>query len=173
MGGLDLVRLANLPVRGRWLAVAGFVAQLVGFSVPTYRFALLVLSTALLLAFCWRNRHIVGMGIVALGIALNMAVMLANGAMMPIHPTALREMSGVDMPAFSVIDGSKDRVLPDEHAALPWLGDRLLLPGPLAFIAVWSVGDVVLLIGVARVLWYLMKGHSDDRTTYGSAKAAS
>lgn len=170
-GFAGLLRLAHLPLQGGWLAVAGCAAQLLGFSVPAYRFVMLVFSTILLLAFCWINRRSAGMRLVTIGIGLNMAVMLANGAVMPVNPAALREMTGIDLPAYSLIEGSKDQVLPDELAALSWLGDRLLLPGPLAALAVWSIGDVVLIIGVARLLWHVMKGENDDRTSYGTATA--
>lgn len=172
-GRAGLLRLADLPLRGSWLAVFGCAVQVLGFSIPTYRFSMLVLSTVLLIAFGWINRHHAGMRLVSIGIGLNMAVMLANGATMPVNPSALRAMTNIDMPAYSLIEGSKDRVLPDEYATWAWLGDRLLLPGPLAALAVWSVGDVVLIVGVARLLWYVMKGNNDDRTTYGTATATS
>ena len=170
-GFAGLLRLAHLPLGGSWLAAFGCAAQLLGFSVPTYRFVMLVCSTILLLAFCWINRRYAGMWLVLIGIGLNMAVMLANGATMPINPAALREMTDIDLPAYSLIEGSKDQVLPDELATLSWLGDRLLLPGPLASLAVWSLGDVVLIVGVARLLWHVMKGKNDDRTSYGTATA--
>jgi hypothetical protein len=170
-GSAGLLRLADLPLRGSWLAALGCAVQIIGFSMPTYRFVMLVCSAILLLTFCWINRRYAGMRIVATGIGLNMAVMLANGATMPVNPAALREMTNIDLPAYSVIEGSKDQVLPDELATWSWLGDRLLLPGPFAALAVWSIGDVVLIIGVARLLWHVMKGKNDDRTSYGTATA--
>jgi hypothetical protein len=170
-GFAGLLRLAHLPLRGGWLAALGCAVQFLGFSMSDYRFVMFVFSTILLLAFCWRNRQYAGMWLVATGIALNMAVMLANGATMPVNPASLREMTNIDLPAYSLIEGSKDQVLPDELASLPWLGDRLLLPGPFASLAVWSIGDVMLIIGVARLLWLVMKGKPDDRTSYGTATA--
>jgi hypothetical protein len=172
-GRVGLLRLARFPLHNSILAASGCAVQMLGFSFPPSRFAMLVLSAVLLLLFCWQNRRHAGMALIASGIALNMTVMLANGAVMPINPAALRQMSGVDVPAYTLIDGSKDQVLPDDAANLAWLGDRLLLPGPLSALAVWSIGDVVLILGIGRLLWYMMRGEHDDNLAYGSAATPS
>jgi len=58
---------------------------------------------------------------------------------------------------------SKDRVVDDGRARLVWLSDWLLLPGPFARLAAWSAGDALMLAGLARLLWYTMKGELYDR----------
>jgi hypothetical protein len=119
---------------------------------------------ALLLGFCWLNRTISGFWLVTLGISLNMLVMFANSGHMPISPAAFQRMSGLDVPSGTLLLFSKDRVLEDAAAMLPWLGDRLLLPGPLAGVAVWSVGDLLLLTGTGQLLWVTMKGTGHDQS---------
>jgi hypothetical protein len=96
------------------------------------------------------------MAVVAVGLGLNLLVMLTNGGAMPVNPTALHAAQRYDLALGDALPFNKSRVLADQDAPLAWLGDRLVLPGPLAPIAVWSLGDVVLLAGVGRLLWQAM-----------------
>ena len=116
------------------------------------------MSGCLIGAFCWLNRRHYGIALAALGIMLNLTVMAANSGMMPISPATIADMGGRYRASGTLLQHSKDIVLDDEQAMLAWLGDRLLLPGSLARLTAWSVGDILLLIGVARLLWTTMKG---------------
>jgi hypothetical protein len=155
-----LARLATLEWRGGALAVLACAAQSISVFTHQQRLPLLLLSAALLAWFCWLNRRHPGVMIAALGITLNMVVMAANGGTMPVSPTTL-EQRGFQVTQGTALHFSKNRVLADHMAALPWLGDRLLMPGPLARLASWSIGDMVLLVGVWRLLWQTLKGDDD------------
>lgn len=163
-GQAGLQRLTSLHFRGGMLALSACFAQTVSVVTQNYRMLLLVATAGLLLRFCWLNRATPGFWLVTLGIALNLLVMFANSAHMPINPEAFRSMSGVDVVSGTTLGFSKDRVLVDNAAILPWLGDRLLLPGPLAGIAVWSIGDLLLLTGTGQLLWVTMKGTVHDQS---------
>jgi hypothetical protein len=157
-----LQRLAALRVRGAPLALGAAAAQLVSVVTQQQRAVLLVVSTLLLLGFCWRNRRLAGVGLIAGGIALNSLVMLVNGGTMPVSPASLPTL-GYELTEGAQLPLQKSRVLADEHARLAWLGDRWHLPGPLAPVAAWSLGDGLLLAGLAWLLVRTMKGNVDDR----------
>jgi hypothetical protein len=157
-GGAGLIRLTALHFRGGTLALVACLAQGASVLVQHHRLLLLVVTAGLLLGFCWLNRAMPGFWLVTIGISLNLLVMFANGGYMPVGPDAFRRMTGLEVPSGTPLLFSKDRVLGDAAALLPWLGDRLLLPGPLARVAVWSIGDVLLLSGTGQLLWVTMKG---------------
>ena len=163
-------RLAALELAGgRWVVLAA-LAQAMSIWTHQARFALLLITGALLLGFCWRNRRRAGLALATGGVLLNLLVMAANGGAMPISPRTIQELSGSAFQLGTAFLGAKDIVLADDQAALALLGDRLLLPGPLRRLAAWSIGDVLLLAGVGRLLWTTMKGTGDDeRTLWGGA----
>ncbi|MCG8349393.1 MAG: DUF5317 domain-containing protein [Chloroflexales bacterium] len=149
-------RLASLELhRGRLVVLAG-LAQLVHVFTGQSRFFLLILTIISLGIFGWLNRQLPGIWLVALGIALNFAVMGANQGAMPISPTTLAHMSADQVEVGSALPLSKNTVLDDKTAALPWLGDRLVMPGPFGSAVAWSIGDLALIGGVSRLLWVTM-----------------
>jgi hypothetical protein len=161
-GGAGLRRLAASPLRGGPIALLACLAQVMSVMTQQHRLALLLLTCVLLAVFCWLNWRRAGVLLAMTGVALNMLVMIANGGVMPMNPTALARMNGFDVTPGTYLQVTKNQVLHDTNARLPWLGDRLLLPGPASRLAVWSLGDVLLLSGVAMFLWKTMKGVRDD-----------
>jgi hypothetical protein len=162
-GIAGLLRLANLQFHGGALALLACLAQLGSMLVPQRRLGLLLATAVLLCGFCWLNRMTPGFWLVTIGIGLNVLVMAANSGHMPVSPAAFQQMSGLELPSGTTLLRSKDQVLADAVAVLPWLGDRLLLPGPLARVAVWSIGDLLLIAGTAQLLWVTMKGGGYDQ----------
>lgn len=163
-GSRGLLRLTTLHFRGGMLALFASLVQTASVLLQHQRLLMLGMTMVLVLGFCWLNRTIPGFWLVSLGISLNLLVMFANSGHMPVSPAAFQRMSGLDVPAGTLLLFSKDRVLEDAAALLPWLGDRLLLPGPLARVAVWSVGDLLLLMGTGQLLWVTMKGTGHDQS---------
>jgi hypothetical protein len=123
-----------------------------------YRLEWLIVTAGLLAGFCWLNRRQPGLSLIAIGIFLNFLVMGINGGTMPVNRTALEYKSQMQIPSGSEPLFTKARVVDDDAAKLAWLGDRFLLPGPLAHLAVWSIGDGFLIAGIAWLLWSTMKG---------------
>jgi len=157
-GRAGIVRLAALHLRGSTLALGAGLLQIVNALTHQHRLELLLVSAMLLAGFCWLNRRERGVMLVTVGIALNMVVMTANGGAMPISPATLARQTGLHITPGTALPSTKDIVLTDDTAKLAPLSDRLLLPAPLTPIAAWSIGDVFLLSGVARLLWRTMKG---------------
>ncbi|MEM8534653.1 MAG: DUF5317 family protein [Chloroflexota bacterium] len=169
-GLAGLRRLATLQFRGGWLAVLAGVSQILNVLIQQYRVPLLIATIVFLGAFCILNYRLPGLILITVGVAMNLAAMAANGGMMPVQLEQLERAAGVPVADGTVLDNSKGIALTDESANLPWFGDRLLLPGPLAQLAVWSVGDILLIWGVIRLLWVTMKG---PRTAPQVAETAS
>jgi len=171
-GRAGVVRLAELHLRAGTLALGAGVLQIVSALTHQRRLELLLASAILLAGFCWLNRRQRGVVLISIGIALNMAVMTANGGAMPISPAILARQTGLQIAPGTALPKTKDIVLTDEAAKLAALGDRLLLPAPLTPIAAWSIGDVFLLSGVARLLWRTMKGTDYARRSLWNSTAS-
>jgi len=164
-GWAGLRRLAACQFRGRRFVVLACTVQLTNMQLSQPRMELLVLASILLAVFCWHNWFYVGMPLLMLGMILNFSVMAANGASMPIQSHALARLGHPELASGTMVPLTKARVLDDSQSRLSWLGDRLFLPGPLAQLAAWSIGDVLLLAGISRLLWQTMKGHTHVQYT--------
>jgi hypothetical protein len=108
--------------------------------------AVIVGSNLLVLGFLIGNRGIPGVVLIGVGLALNVIVIAANGAM-PVSASAARN-AGVEPPGPGV--GDVEHELLDDDTIVPWLGDVLSFPG---MPGVFSVGDVVLALGVGRLVY--------------------
>ncbi|MBF6605040.1 MAG: DUF5317 family protein [Chloroflexi bacterium] len=158
-------RLEGLAtVRFRWagLAIAGFAIQLILFlgpvaealdGAPALGVAAYVGSTALVLGAVLANLRLRGLAIVALGAALNAAAIVANGGIMPTTVGALAIAGRAPGIGFS---NSAVRVDP----ALPWLVDRFGLPSWLPLANVFSLGDVIIGLGIAIAVAAGMRARS-------------
>ncbi len=151
-----------------WLVFIAFLPQFIAVYLPFTRertpdwlAAISVLtSQILLLAFAWLNRHLPGMPILILGSALNLAIMVANGGFMPISlQTARRLVPEEVLLDISLGDrfGTKDILLLPENTHFEWLADRFLPPSWSPYQVAFSLGDVLIAIGVFWLLAYQRK----------------
>jgi hypothetical protein len=158
-------RLSPPSLRLTWLALLAFLPQWLAFYLPATRrliptslaAAALVSSQALLLIFAWFNRSRSGFWILGIGLALNLLVITLNGGLMPISPETVAQLAAHAPPqAWQVgsrLGGGKDIVLPVAVMRLWWLSDRFLLPAVLPGRVAFSVGDILIAIGVFQLLW--------------------
>jgi len=152
-----------------WLAVIAFIPQMVALYLPSTRnlitrdlaSACLIGSQAALLAFAWLNRKLPGMLILAVGLILNLAVIIANGGFMPISPDTIKGIAP-DSQSHELTDGerfgTKDVMLSKQETQLEWLSDRFRTPVWSPFQAVYSLGDVVIALGI---FWILVQPRSN------------
>ena len=153
-GRLD--NLADLRIRWAWLAVAGLAFQAVLFSeaggslVGAAAPALYVVSTAAVLAAVLRNLPLAGMPIVALGSVSNLAAILTNGGHMPTTAAALAT-AGFDGP------GAYTNSVVVDNPPLAPLTDILAIPAGIPLANVFSVGDVLIAIGIVVVIAAAMR----------------
>lgn len=136
------------------LLVLGVVVQGAAAFTAEAGVGLIVASYVLLLAFCVANLQRVGMGVVLVGIAMNVTVIAINGGM-PVRAEAIvaagivDEREQVDELAF----GTK-RHLESNDDELTVLGD--IIPVPVVG-EVLSFGDLAMSVGVAAVLTNLLR----------------
>jgi hypothetical protein len=148
--------LADLHFRWPWVAVAGLVAQVALFTQAGFDLAggfgpaLYVLSTLAVFVAVLRNVRVAGMSIVALGAASNLAAIIANGGAMPADPAALA-LAGLDGA------GSHTNSVVLAEPALRPLTDIFAIPAAWPLANVFSVGDVLIGVGIVAVIALAMR----------------
>ncbi len=156
LAGGRVDRLADLRIRWAWLAIAGLAAQIVLF-IPTVGDALggvapLVYagSSAAILAVILANLRVPGLQLVAAGAACNLVAIVANGGYMPVSGGALASLGWVEPPGYSNSAAVAD-------PALAPLTDIFAMPSWLPFANVFSVGDVLIAVGIAATIALAMR----------------
>jgi hypothetical protein len=148
--------LGSLGFRWSGLMLAGLLVQVVLFSEPVAdRIAALgppiyVASTSLVLAAILANRSVPGMAIVALGGVSNLAAIVANGGYMPAARSALAALGKSDPTMYS-----NSATIADP--ALGPLTDLFAMPEWLPFANVFSVGDILIGVGVVTTIVLAMR----------------
>ena len=166
MGG-KLDSLADLRLRWAPLAVVGLLVQVALFADPVSAVvgdaapAIYVASTAAVLVAVLRDVRVPGMAVIAIGAASNLAAILANGGYMPADPAALASVVR-QSPGYS------NSVVVTDPALRP-LTDLYALPAAFPFANVFSVGDVLIGIGVAATIVFAMRARRAD----GAGRLAS
>jgi hypothetical protein len=161
--GQTVSQLASIPLRSAWLALLA-----VGLQIPLLRApfgppeqvgvqqVLFLLSHLLLLAFVWRNRHLPGIWIAGLGVLCNLLVILANGGFMPVTPETLVKInpgsSPNEWPTGFHYGFSKDLILLRGDTILWILSDMLVVPPPFPWPTAFSVGDLLIAVGIVVLL---------------------
>jgi hypothetical protein len=151
--------LTALTFRWRWAVLVGIVTQILLFSTPLNRTVgplgpvIYVGSTALVLAAILGNWRITGMPVIALGAISNMSAIIANRGYMPADPAAMATLGQTIPDSYS-----NSAIVADP--ALWALTDIFALPAWLPFANVYSIGDVVIGIGVVIVIVAAMRSAS-------------
>lgn len=152
LGRLAELRLAWIP-----LAILALFVQTVLFT-ETVWFAIVewvpyiyVLSMVVILAVVMRNvPRLPLLGIVAVGTASNLAAIVANGGYMPVTAQAL----GVAEPEQTLYGGNS--ILTAEPV-LPLLADRFAMPEWLPLATAFSIGDVLIALGLMAAVVTAMR----------------
>jgi hypothetical protein len=147
--GGKLGNVANVNLRWPWLVVGALVVREATVFSPLSRIEgvqyLYAASLAVLIAWTiWHVDRLRGAWFVAIGAALNLIVVLANGARMPVAqalagPLVERGHIG-------------QYVLMGAGTNLSWLADWIGVPGPLG--GAYSPGDVVVALGIGIVAFF-------------------
>jgi len=157
--GVRLERLGDLQFHWAWLAIAGLIAQVVLFSPAVASVvgeagpALYVASTVAVFVAVLRNWRIPGLAIVAIGAVCNLLAIAANGGIMPAAPDAVAALG------MEAAEGFSNSVVIADPALRP-LTDIFALPTWMPAANVFSVGDVLIGVGVAVVIALGMRGGS-------------
>jgi hypothetical protein len=152
-GRLD--RLSRLRIRWAPLAILGLAVQIAIFSEPLGSAvgeagpAVYVASTVLVFVAVLRNLAIPGVAIIAIGAASNLAAIIANGGSMPADPAAIASIGGLP-------SGATNSVVIADPVLKP-LTDLFALPAWMPFANVFSVGDVLIGVGIACTIALAMR----------------
>jgi hypothetical protein len=151
-----LAGVGEIELRWSWLIVLGLFVQLILFSdfvaarVGALGPSIYVVSSMVVLMAVLRNAYVPGMAIVALGAASNQLAIVANGGFMPAGADALaaqqRHAEGLY---------SNSAAIPDP--AFPYLTDIFAMPTWMPFANIYSVGDVLIGVGVVVAIVVAMR----------------
>ena len=152
-------------VRVRWwgLAVAGLAVQFVplpegaGGTDLVVRTIVLALSYSALVLFAFVNVRMQGMVPILAGLALNMAVISANGGM-PVSAQALRDSGQLDVLEQLQRAGADKHHVETADDVLTPLGDVIAVPSPVA--QAISIGDVLVYVGLIWFVVAAMRGRN-------------
>jgi MFS family permease len=102
----------------------------------------------MLVVFLLLNGRNVGLAVAATGLFTNLVVILANGGRMPVSAAAWKE-SGRGLDSIARSDVYHNNTLAGGHPRLAWLGDVFPLPLGRALGNVVSLGDLLVVFGLA------------------------
>jgi hypothetical protein len=164
--GGDLRRLAAIRFGWAWLLPVALGLQVLVITVDPGMPRVLTVSTHLLTyalagAFLWRNRRVPGLPLLAAGAASNAVTIALNGGTLPASASAVRRAGLQIDPSVFTNSG----VL--AHPRLPWLGDVFAVPSVVPFANVFSVGDVLILVGAGVLVHATCRTGGSRRTCPG------
>ena len=165
-GSID--RLGDLRLRWAPLAVVGLLVQVALFADPIsaviggWAPAIYVASTAAVLVAVLRDVRLPGMALIAIGAASNLAAIVANGGYMPASPAALASV-------VELTSGYSNSVVIADPALAP-LTDLFALPAAFPLANVFSIGDVLIGVGVAATIVFAMRVPRDRSAGVGASR---
>jgi hypothetical protein len=148
LAGGRLSRYADVRLRHGWIVVTALLAQIVIIEIvpeaaDTVLSGVHLATYAAAGAWVWINRRIPGLWIVAVGAACNGVTIALNGGTLPASPRAI-EKAGLALDPDSFVNSG---VI--ENARLPWLGDVFWIPEGWPLANVFSIGDALIVAGIA------------------------
>jgi hypothetical protein len=155
LAGGRLDGLASLRLRWVPLILLGLLAQVAIFTDAVGRLvgdagpAIYVASTAAVFVAVLRNISVPGVPLIAAGAGCNLAVIIANGGWMPADPEALASIGGLG-------NGYTNSIVVADPALEP-LNDVFALPAWLPLANVFSIGDVLIGVGIAATIALAMR----------------
>lgn len=154
-------------LRAPGLVLVAFLPQFFGFFLPTTRnlvtdqmaSILLASSLILLLLFCFLNLNKLSFLPITTGFLVNFAVIILNGGLMPISPETIHRLIPNTTQDFWTLGQrlgyGKDIVLQESQTKLAFLSDRFVTPQWIHYPVAFSLGDILISLGVIWLLWSL------------------
>ena len=158
MTGGSLERLSHVRLRWPGVAHAGLAVQLVLFSGPVTDAIgdagppIYVASTLAVLGFVMLNVHLPGLFVVAAGALTNLVAIISNGGFMPAADAALA------LAGFAPTEGAYSNSRQFAQPSFPALSDIFAIPEEVPFSNIYSIGDVLIGVGLAVILVWAMRG---------------
>lgn len=144
--GGKLSRYAEVRFRAWWLVAGALIAQILIIEIFPHANRVVLDGVHLLTyvaagVFVALNWRVPGLLVIALGGFLNGLTIALNGGTLPASASAVRT-AGLDDRA-----GEFTNSAPLAHPVLSWLGDVFAWPQPLPLANVFSVGDILIVLG--------------------------
>lgn len=162
ISALGTVKIKLWPV-----ALIGLAFQALLFSSPLASVvgklgpSLYVASTVLVLMALVVNLRQPGFWLITLGALANFTVIIANGGQMPASPDAFAALNGV--PVVPTTDFSNS-VIATPNTPFYFFADLFVLPRPMPFANVFSLGDVLIGAGGAWFIVATMRRRPESQT---------
>jgi MFS family permease len=146
-----VVALADLEFNRVWAVVAAVLTQSLVLGLfpegdPAFHASLHLFSYVLLGWFVFANLHIPSLWVVALGGGLNALAIAANQGQMPAHPGAIAHAGLVEE------TGKFSNSVTLAEPKLQFLGDIFATPPDLPISNVFSIGDILLVVGACLLM---------------------
>lgn len=155
-------RFARPRIRLLPLLVLGVIGQLVANRMTGHGAVVIgLIALSLLVGFAVANLHLTGMGVMAIGLGLNLFVMMMNGGM----PVSARALRAADVPA-GELQGA--RHLEGSNDYLTVLGDIIPVGGQVV-----SYGDLIIAVATADIVAHLVRRQRRQLPTAASINTAS
>ena len=157
LGG-RLSRLVEIEFRHPWSVFAALGLQLLLFfhvAPGSLETPIHLGSYGLLFVFAFANGRNLALLPLSLGMAMNSAAIVANGGHMPVNEVAARAAG------LSGVDDSSNVKIGGEH--LTWLGDIFALPARFPLTNVFSIGDILIGIGMVGLIVAVATGGGPER----------
>jgi hypothetical protein len=162
----------NITVRLGVVALLALALQVLAIKAPLgdaewLRRVLFVSSYTLLLVFVAFNIRRPGIAIIGAGLLLNFIPILANGGLMPITTETILKTGPLpdDAVVGEWLPGSKDILLDRDDVRLWFLTDRLTWDPISSFIRAFSLGDIIIAIGLVVTVADLFMPRLRPKTT--------
>lgn len=145
LGG-RLSRLFHVRLRASWLPLAALILQVVILQVVeggprALLVSIHILTYVMAAVFIWLNRALPGLLLVAAGALSNGVTIALNDGTLPASASAMAAAHIEKDPRLFLNSGTV------AHPVLGFLGDVFAWPAPLPFANVFSVGDLLIVLG--------------------------
>lgn len=170
--GGDLRRLRAVRLRAAWVVFVALAVQVLVITIvpqlahgwEALAHVLTYVGALVVVGLNWR---VPGIVVIGAGTFANGLAIAVNHGTLPASAAALR-VAGIHTQAGDFVNSG-----PLAHPHLAWLGDRFASPSFLPFRNVVSIGDLVILAGLALLLWRTCRvGRRDTAVPVGSGTAA-
>ncbi|WP_304175088.1 DUF5317 domain-containing protein [Limnochorda pilosa] len=121
------------------------------------------LTFVVLLAAVWMNREKVELLVMGAGVLANFLAIAANGGKMPVAREAVVRLGGPAALRRMEAGGDLFHQLADSSTRLAFLGDWMTLPPPYPRAVIFSIGDVLIGVGLFLLIQRAMLDGSQDR----------
>jgi hypothetical protein len=148
-----------------------FTPLLGGRVPPLVVTTLYLISMALLVVWVTLNRQIPGIVLIAAGVVMNTVAIAANGGYMPVDPAAAAYAGRLENYASEGAPISNNSLATSENVRLWLLTDIFPVPAGIPLANVFSLGDILLTVGVAIFCSSVISGGYRSTATTGAEAA--